>query len=83
MTDPHRPVDPKLWHCVSGQIPCRRFPKGSRRFATIGEALAHWSALPLEERPGVIEIDDNSTYSEEISEIELPQGASLDYSSCQ
>ena len=31
----------------------------------------------MEERPGVIEIDDNSTYSEEISEIDLPQGASL------
>ena len=57
--------------------PLQEIPEGVERFATIGEALAHWSALPLEERPGVIEIDDNSTYSEEMPEIELPQGASL------
>ena len=29
MTDPHRLVDSELRHCVSGQIPYRRFPKGS------------------------------------------------------
>ena len=60
-----------------GTDPLQEISEGVARFATIGEALAHWSALPLEERPGVIEIDDNSTYSEEIAEIELPQGASL------
>ena len=60
-----------------GTDPLQEISEGVARFATIGEALAHWSALPLAERPGVIEIDDNSTYSEEISEIDLPQGASL------
>ena len=60
-----------------GTDPLQEISEGVERFATIGEALAHWRSLPLEERPGVIEIDDNSTYSEEISEIDLPQGASL------
>ena len=60
-----------------GTDPLQEIPEGAERFATIGEALAHWSALPLEERPRVIQIDDNSTYREGLSDIELPQRASL------
>jgi hypothetical protein len=60
-----------------GIDPLQEVPEGVERFTTIGEALAHWSALPSAERPDVIELDDNSTYSEEISEIDLPQGARL------
>lgn len=60
-----------------GTDPLQEVPEGTERFATIGEALARWSALPLEARPRVIQIDDNSTYREALSDIELPPGASL------
>jgi hypothetical protein len=57
--------------------PSQAMPEGVERFATVGEALVHWTSIPFDERPGVIQIDDNSTYREALSDIELPQNTSL------
>lgn len=49
-------------------------------FETIGDALDHWRSISVEERqqrPTVIEIGDNSTYSEALPDIELPEQTSL------
>jgi hypothetical protein len=60
-----------------GTDPLQEEPAGAERFATVGEALSHWSSMPLEERPNVIQIDDSGTYVEALSEIELPEDTSL------
>jgi hypothetical protein len=52
-------------------------PEGVERFATVGEALARWASMPHDERPQVIQIDDNSTYRETLADLELPQNATL------
>jgi hypothetical protein len=50
---------------------------GATRFATLGEALEHWMALPPEDRPGVIEIEDNGTYPETLPDTQLPAQSRL------
>jgi hypothetical protein len=68
----------RLLHVVSD--PSEVTDEDVEGFETINDALVHWNSLSAEERqqrPTVIEIDDNSTYSEALSDIDLPQGASL------
>jgi len=60
-----------------GTDPLQERPEGVERFASVGEALAHWTSMPVDERPRVIEIDDNSTYREDLAAIELPRNVSL------
>ena len=48
-----------------------------QRFGSIEAALAEWSSTPIEQRPSVIEIDDDSTYRETLPVVELPEGTSL------
>ena len=47
--------------------PSQATPDGAQRFDSVGEALAHWTTIPVEERPGIIQIDDSSTYRDRTS----------------
>lgn len=63
-----------------GTDPPEEEDEGVERFETIEAALAEWSSTPDEERqqrPSVIEIDDNSTYREALPDIELPERTRL------
>jgi hypothetical protein len=76
----HRPLEPSATAEPMfrvGADPALEPIGGATRFATLGEALEHWMALPPEDRPGVIEIDDNGTYPETLPDTELPAQARL------
>jgi hypothetical protein len=60
-----------------GTDPALDVPEGVQRFATLGEALDHWTSRPVDDRPDVIQIDDNSTYVEDLADIELPENGAL------
>jgi len=60
-----------------GGDPAQAAEPGGTRFATLTEALAAWSNAAPDARPGVIQIDDNGTYREDLPAIQLPTRARL------